>query len=118
MGHFKFHLSAFGEDMKDIQLQALGECGITFFSGECLSTQAMLWSVLEYVHEKVSLSLSLTSAAELPTLNDCCAVLETLSIMAREMDEQVFTPAITQECIQLGISLIQHFDDPDVRRCW
>ena len=37
--------------------------------------------------------------------------------MAREMDEATFTEEVTAMCISLGLSLIDQFDDPDVRRC-
>ena len=37
--------------------------------------------------------------------------------MAREMDEETFTPDIADTCVNLGLSLINQFDDPDVRRC-
>ncbi|XP_067929323.1 importin-4-like [Watersipora subatra] len=43
--------------------------------------------------------------------------LETLSSLAREMDEETFTPEVTNMCVELGLALIKTYDDPDVRRC-
>jgi len=42
---------------------------------------------------------------------------ETLSSMAREMDEETFTEEVANICVSLSLALIAQFNDPDVRRC-
>ncbi|XP_062916193.1 importin-4 [Mobula hypostoma] len=42
--------------------------------------------------------------------------LETLGVLARTIGKDVFLP-LSEECCQLGLNLIDHVDDPDLRRC-
>ncbi|XP_043541467.1 importin-4-like [Chiloscyllium plagiosum] len=42
--------------------------------------------------------------------------LETLGVLARTIGKDVFLP-LAEECCQLGLNLIDHVDDPDLRRC-
>ncbi|KAM8881865.1 importin-4 [Synchiropus picturatus] len=42
--------------------------------------------------------------------------LDTLSVLARTIGKDVFTP-LAAECVQLGLNLTEAIDDPDLRRC-
>ncbi|CAL8311802.1 unnamed protein product [Merluccius merluccius] len=42
--------------------------------------------------------------------------LDTLSVLARTIGKDVFTP-LAAECVQLGLNLSSAIDDPDLRRC-
>lgn len=43
-------------------------------------------------------------------------LLDTLSVIARCIGEDTFTP-IAKECADFGIGLLNTVDDPDLRRC-
>ncbi|XP_072306686.1 importin-4 [Eucyclogobius newberryi] len=42
--------------------------------------------------------------------------LDTLSVLARTVGKDVFSPLAT-ECVRLGLNLTDNIDDPDLRRC-
>jgi hypothetical protein len=44
------------------------------------------------------------------------AFADTLGVLARNIGPETFMP-LADECVQLGLGLLENADDPDLRRC-
>lgn len=92
----KGFLTATSEEMRSLQTQSLGENSTLI---GCISLNA-------------------TQPTQSKRFDVCfyCLVLDTLSVLARTIGKDVFSP-LASECVQLGLNLTDNIDDPDLRRC-
>lgn len=69
-----------------------------------------------HINTKVCKPKMLSPKSVTGWLLSLCLLLDTLSVLARSVGKDVFSP-LSSECIQLGLNLTDTIDDPDLRRC-